>query len=274
ERRLWAKTDNRVPNYALSHLRKLAVGETVWSDYKQEYIAPITRHIGRFGDTGRVVHLVLDMFMKCKHTEGVEFLRSYAVPDESSGTLNGRIDRARWFRVAIAHRLYSEARWVCESWSDFQFAQFSDGRGWNHSFTVRRLPALSDRTIARIFPDGATPASFRALLGLYAKLASSLSDYDGICSAIKGNTDKLDPTFVAEVCRMSLSGVLPKRRKSSLSHTTGGNGTMMEMLGLERLKNLTSEVRELCNTKFGSGDECEEIFRCCEQKLAEYEELY
>ncbi|KAI4291039.1 hypothetical protein PAPHI01_0313 [Pancytospora philotis] len=167
EASFWRWAGFRVPNITLGYLRQLVAPKPVWSIVSGEKSAiwDLFEHLDNAKTDGAQI---VNMFMAHRHTEGIEFARSYCVLDSSVASSDSAAKRVLWFRMALKNRVYSEVRRVCSGWDERGFAEFM-ARWAEESPKIppSNLPPLSDRIVARIFPDGPSPVQLRVLQGLY-----------------------------------------------------------------------------------------------------------
>ncbi|KAI4293096.1 hypothetical protein PAPHI01_2370 [Pancytospora philotis] len=274
EELLWFFSGFRVPNIALEYFRRLAAGFPT-SDSACKIVLPIAGLLRSFDDVTSSAYKIVNMFMTHRHADGIEFMRDYYMADGSAFLWIGVIRRVLWFYMGLKNQIYGEVYWVCSSMSDREFEEYNKRWMWEGLDTPRDLPPFSSSIVAKIFPDGPSPAQFMRLLGLYAKLAPFTTDHaENIYSMLETSTNRLDSSFVIiDICNASVVAFsnycdnYTKERK---------NGDLREKLvalesELERLKGFVDKIERLYTAEVKLPDELTQKFHNCRRSLASSE---
>ncbi|KAI4293318.1 hypothetical protein PAPHI01_2592, partial [Pancytospora philotis] len=274
EEKLWTVSDFGVPNIALHYLRQLAAIGPKYDGSEVRMQAPIVCFLRNFENMQTNGHKIVGMFMRHKHAEGVEFVRGYCTPADTSAENKKITDRLKtdWFGMAIKNKYYSEARRVCDSWGDSDY-EFSMNVGATRIHSgAHNFPPLSEGIIAEVFPGGPTPAQFRIFLRAYALFTYNAAHYAGLLGALECNSDKLDSEFVAKSYHALIDAYFTYCEGNEFDCHYCTKRPPQIVLAEPLMEHLC-RVKRLCAEKLGglTGD-TEDIFRHCEEKLAECDE--
>ncbi|KAI4293084.1 hypothetical protein PAPHI01_2358 [Pancytospora philotis] len=270
EKRVWQWSGYRVPNIALEYLKQVAAGFATRSDLPRAKAPSIAGLVGKFDDEADASEIV-NMFMTHRHAEGIAFLRGYCVTDGSTYIWSGLIKRALWFYMSAKNQVYSEIRWVCTSMGDHEFAGFADKWPRDGLDLPRDLPPLSSRVVARIFPDGPSPAQLMRLLGLYAAIAPFKAEYaEVVYGLLETDINSLDPRFVIEnICHASVMAFSNFCFEYSIKRRNGDTRENIMLLESERecLKSFVNRVGQLYKMEGKLPDNLSIIVHKCEKDM-------
>ncbi|KAI4292117.1 hypothetical protein PAPHI01_1391, partial [Pancytospora philotis] len=216
--------------------------------------------------------LVLATLVKYSAADTLKLLRdNYVVRQCKAKSEQYYLSAALWVCLSASAARYEEIYQICDMWEyEAYYARNA------YRLEVLRLkcelPSLCSYILPRAFPNGFKPEHLKALLQIYALLANTEAEYDGIYEAFVTYQSMLDTPFAVGYCSAAIEAYFNVYDMMSCSSTHGR--TEFNAIPVDLLRMFIGKLKGLYLQSADSDTEHENAFSAIDEKLKDFDERY